>query len=133
MRRLSVVVSMVIGGVLIGSVPTVAHHASGGLYTQEEKTITGTVKAFRFVNPHPVLLLDVKNGKGVVETWTLQVHAATRMARMFNWNRGTFKFGDTITILGNPAHKGRIFRPIYVTFPDGRKEGVAGSVNPNNY
>jgi len=32
-------------------------------------TLKGTVADFQFINPHTLILFDVKNEKGIVEHW----------------------------------------------------------------
>jgi hypothetical protein len=133
MKKLLGAVFVTVGLVMV-STTALAHHSGAGEYSNKEwKTISGTVKDFRFINPHPLLLLDVKNDKGIVETWRLQFHAPSRMGRQFGWNSATFKAGDQITIKGHPYFKGLVMTPVYVKFPDGKEEGVYGDVAPNDY
>ena len=127
---------IVVASVLILGQATVvaAHHSGAGDYSKDQwKTITGTVKEWRFTNPHPVVFVDVKNAKGVVETWSIQFHAPSRMGRQFGWHRATFKVGDTLTVNGHPYHKVLAMFPVWVTMPDGKKVGVATDVAPNDY
>ena len=134
MNRLLALVAAVIVGVFVTSSSILAHHSGAGEWSANEwKTVTGTVKEFRFTNPHPLLVIEVKNDKGQIETWSFQFHAVSKMARMFGWNRGTFKFGQTVTIKGHPYHKSPVMTPIYVTLPDGKQQAVNGSVAPNDY
>jgi hypothetical protein len=59
--------------VIATGIPTAAHH-SNPVYFDMAKAITleGEVLGVRWVNPHILLFLETKNGRGQVETWTLQ-------------------------------------------------------------
>ena len=126
---------VVASAMLVGlSATMAAHHSGAGDYSKQQwKTITGTVKEWRFTNPHPVVWVNVKNEKGVVETWSIQFHAPSKMGRQFGWHRATFKPGDELTVNGHPYYKVLAMFPVYVTMPDGKKLGVAGDVAPNDY
>ena len=42
-----------------------AHHAAAPIFDQDrEVQVKGVVKTWRFVNPHPLLLIEVKDEKG---------------------------------------------------------------------
>jgi hypothetical protein len=43
--------------------------------------ISGTVKEFRYVNPHSVLIVEVKGTDGTVREWTLECPAPGIMGR----------------------------------------------------
>ena len=98
-----------------------AHHSAAGLFSREEEVVmSGTVKVWRMVNPHPALLFDVTKD-GAVETWTATFNSVADV-RKHGWTRETFKAGDAVTVLGNPFFGGQktIF-PLVVTTPDGKK------------
>lgn len=82
-----------------------AHHSQSIFDLQNLTTLTGTVTAFEFSNPHVVIYLEVKNDKAGVEKWTISSTAPNNLQRM-GWNRNTLKPGDRITISGN-RHKQR--------------------------
>ena len=58
-----------------------AHHGASRWDVDSWGTITGTVKEFDWQNPHPLLLLDVKNDKGEMETWAVEFHPPNVMSR----------------------------------------------------
>jgi len=58
----TVIVALVAAGA-----PVAAHHSAAGIDRTQSKTVSGTVKEFRWGNPHAWIDLDVANDKGVVK------------------------------------------------------------------
>src|SRR5262245_3858923 len=78
------------------------HHSIAGVYdTSRQVTIEGVVSQFQFVNPHPYLLLDVKNGAGM-QSWRLEMDNRSELIQIGMTNR-TLKQGDRLIITGSPA------------------------------
>ena len=122
MRQKTVLGLMIACGLLMVSGRLLAHHSAAGLFSrQEEVILTGNVKVWRMVNPHPALVFDVTTDAGAVETWTATFNSVADV-RKHGWTRTTFKAGNPTTVLGNPFFEGRktIF-PLVVTTPDGKK------------
>src|SRR3989442_5865954 len=71
--RLVIVFAVAVG--LLMSVPLVAHHTASTLYTEKTVTLKGTVKAWRWSNPHCLLTLDVKGEDGQVVQWLAETQA----------------------------------------------------------
>lgn len=69
-------------------------------------TVKGTVTNFDWTNPHSYIYLDVKDGKGNVEKWSIELGAVGMLARA-GWRKDTLKAGDEITAIGNPAKDGK--------------------------
>jgi hypothetical protein len=111
---------------LVAAVPVFAHHLATGYYHHENwATITGTVKEFRYYNPHPLLLLDVKDDKGNIDTWRIEFNAPSKMTRQFGWSRETFKAGDPVTVYGHPYDGGqKVMAPSKVTRSGGKVDQV---------
>ena len=90
---------------LIASVPTAAHHGQGGLF-DEARTIElkGAVKRWSFVNPHPILLLEVTGEKGEKVDWDVYFGpSAVSAMRRQGFTPETFKVGETVIVKGHPA------------------------------
>ena len=122
MRQKALLGLMIACGLLVVSGRLLAHHSAAGLFSREEEVVmTGAVKVWRMVNPHPALVFDVKTDAGAVETWTATFNSVADV-RKHGWTRETFKAGDAVTMLGNPFFGGQktIF-PLVVTTPDGKK------------
>lgn len=103
-----------------------AHHSAAGLISPDvQKTLTGTVTKFMFINPHPAIVMDVKNEQGEVETWRIQFPNPAGLTRKFGWNRHSIKPGDQVKILGNPyINDTKVMFPLVVTLPDGKEYTV---------
>ena len=85
--------------------------------------MTGAFKAFRLVNPHSSLKLEVKGPKGEIVEWSFVGGSipAARAARDRQDRTEHLKPGDEITVTCVPAADGK--SPIgllsAITFPDG--------------
>jgi hypothetical protein len=82
-----------------------AHHSTKGIYDESvELELTGTVKAWRFINPHPSLILAVVDENGVTHDWDVSYGgAAVVHLQRRGYNADTFKAGDVIVVKGKPA------------------------------
>ena len=67
-------------------------------------TIAGTVKQFKFINPHAQVLVDVTDEDGEVETWVCEFRGANGLART-GWREDTFRPGQAIEITGFGARR----------------------------
>ena len=70
-----------------------AHHSFAMFDNQHPIEISGTVKEFRFVNPHSVLIVEVKSPDGAIKDWTLEGPAPGIMLRQ-GVTANTFRPGD---------------------------------------
>jgi hypothetical protein len=84
-----------------------AHHGFVSWFDMSRSvTVKGTVTGYDWTNPHSYIYLDVKNEKGGVEEWRIELGAPGMLARA-GWRRDTLKSGDEITAIGNPAKDGK--------------------------
>ena len=106
MRR-SAVVALIAAGLAVGiSRPAAAHHSHAMFDTSREVTITGTVTIYSYRNPHVFLHLDVKNDKGEVASWAVEMSNITQL-QMRGIYPSTFKPGDVVTVRLYPLRDGR--------------------------
>ncbi len=63
-------------------------------------TITGTVKQFKWANPHSWIEVEVVNSKGAAETWNLEMTAPGILARA-GWKSTMLKAGDKSDFSGS--------------------------------
>jgi len=111
--------ALVVGFALL-SAPLSAHHSWPVTYSKLV-TVKGTVTAFSWVNPHPMISLDVAAADGKIEKWTVGGPAITQMERN-GWSPTTLKVGDVITGVGYQFGDGqKIIRLERVTLPDGKE------------
>jgi hypothetical protein len=88
--------------------PSYAHHATASFDMANSATVKGTVTGFDWTNPHVYIYVDVKDAKGAVEKWSVEMASVGMLARA-GWRRDTIKPGDEITVFGNRAKDGRPF------------------------
>jgi Family of unknown function (DUF6152) len=84
-------------GLLVVSVPLFAHHGNAA-YIKRQVTITGTVTAWLWVNPHSLLKVDVPDGKGGVIHWICENNAPPTLIN-YGFTAKTFKPGDKVTVV----------------------------------
>lgn len=94
----------VLGLGLLGS-SAQGHHSTNNIY-DESKTIqvTGVVKQWRLVNPHPYLILEVAGPDGQANDWDISFggSAAGPLSRR-GYTPETFTPGEVVNVTGNPA------------------------------
>ena len=60
-------------GIAISAMTIHAHHSIAGVYdTNRQMTIEATITEFQFINPHPFVLVEVKNDAGT-QPWRLEM------------------------------------------------------------
>jgi hypothetical protein len=90
---------------LLVSSPTSAHHGTSGYDMEKVITLTGTVTNFNWSNPHCLVHIDVKDGKGEVKDWIVELAAPTLMVRS-GWTKDSLKAGDEVIAETHPARNG---------------------------
>ena len=116
------VILLLVGSILVPNA-AFAHHSAAGLFDPKiQKTLKGTVKELRLVNPHASLVIDVKNDTGQIDTWIIQFPSPRQLMKEHGWTRSTLKPGDEVTILGHPFfNEKRVMFPNKVTFSNGKE------------
>ena len=109
---------------LIAGASLSAHHSLAGVYSLgKEAKVTGAFKAFRLVNPHSSLKLDVMNPDGTSTEWSIVGGSVQALARLGIGKEGpnALKVGDEITVTLMPAADGKspIGLLVAITYPDG--------------
>jgi hypothetical protein len=86
--------------------PAIAHHGGSAAYDiAHPLTMTGTVKEFLFIQPHPLITLEVKDDQGAVTEWSVEMTAPNHLVH-YGWNGKKLKSGDQITVVGFPSKNG---------------------------
>ena len=101
--------------------PASAHHSFAMFDALHPKEISGTVKEFRFVSPHTILIVTVKGDDGVEKEWILEGGAPGLQVREGLTSK-SLKPGDEIVVTINPLHSGAeggSYQPAQVKFKDG--------------
>jgi len=98
----------------------------------KEAKVIGAFKAFRLVNPHSSLRLDVKNADGSITEWAIIGGSATSIARNgLKTGPNALRPGDEITVTITPALDGKspIGLLVAITYPDGHTVRFRGVDN----
>ena len=76
MNRNSISIVAVTLGLLLVSIPALAHHGTN-LYDMTKTTsLKGTITKFEWGNPHNQIYFDVTDDKGVVSHWNAETESS---------------------------------------------------------
>jgi hypothetical protein len=107
---------------LIGTSTVTAHHSFAMFDQTKPITLTGTVTAFEWTNPHAYIEIDVQEEKGV-KHWSIELGSPSILMQS-GWKYNDLKKADKVTARISPLRSGQ---PggllIQVTLPDGRVLG----------
>lgn len=95
----------VLCGFWVSSPVALAHHSTAGIYNEDAVVeISGRVKEWRFVNPHPSLIVEVAGPDGQLQEWDISYGgpAVTHLRRQ-GYTVDTFSPGDVIVARGYAA------------------------------
>jgi hypothetical protein len=101
--------------------PAFAHHSPAAFDRTKKVTLVGTVKEFRWQNPHTWIEVEVPDEKGKIVVWGVELTSPTYLIRA-GWKSNIIKPGDKVTVVVNPVRSGEpsgIF--VSMTLPDGRE------------
>jgi hypothetical protein len=119
--RTSVVMISVAAGLLWTAGPVSAHHSTAMYDMASPVTVKGTVKRFEWTNPHAFIFIDVKDDKGNVVEWEIELMSLNHL-RSYGWMRNTVKSGDEISCTGGRAKSGApSMISAMIKLPDGRE------------
>lgn len=108
----------VVGG---GAARVAAHHSlSAEFDTDKMVTLTGTITAMEWTNPHSWLRIDVKDARGQVQHWAIEFASPNSLMRR-GWRRSDLPPKIVVTVVGYPNRdKSRSISATDVKLPDGR-------------
>ena len=107
-----------------------AHHSAAGIDRTKSVTIEGTVKQFKWGNPHSWLEVDVPNGKGGTDLWNFEMNPPAYLVRS-GWKSTSVKPGDKVKVTGRPfinGDPGGIF--VSATLENGAQLGAGAQPSP---
>jgi hypothetical protein len=106
MRRILFIFA--VGFVLISALmtaPAIAHHSTSMYDMANPVTVTGVVKRFEWTNPHAFVYVEVKDEKGNLVEWEVEMMSLNHL-RGYGWTRNTVKPGEVISCTGGAAKSG---------------------------
>ena len=111
MKSKALAVLTVTAGLLIGSIPILAHHGTNISYDRtKEFTVTATVTEFRYSSPHPQLYLEITDEEGKVTNWSSEIAANFPALILRGWTRArsteALKPGTEVTVTLAPSRAG---------------------------
>jgi hypothetical protein len=94
---------------LAASASVYAHHSLAGVYALgKEAQVSGAFKAFKLVNPHSTMKLDVKGKDGKTVEWTFLGGSVQQIARLgLKTGPNALRPGDEIIVTIVPAIDGK--------------------------
>lgn len=111
-----------------------AHHSTRGIYLDGQNVeLTGKVVEWRFINPHPFLIIEAEDDNGELQQWDVSYGgAAVIHLRRQGYAADTFQPGETIVVQGKPARTegvyGLLIEGIHPTRADGSQVVEGGSM-----
>ncbi|MGY9105243.1 MAG: DUF6152 family protein [Alphaproteobacteria bacterium] len=104
------------------SAPAMAHHSHAMFDFGSDVEISGTVKEFRWTNPHSWLHIMVEENGAAVE-YAIEMGALAGLVRM-GWAPTSVVPGDVVTVSMHPLFSGEPGGELrYIVLPDGSSLG----------
>jgi len=95
-----------IAGLLLAALPVLAHHSFKAQYDETQPiTLKGTVTKITWNNPHVLMYLDVKDDKGNVANWELELASPNGLLSQ-GWKVDSLKPGVQVSVNGFRARDG---------------------------
>jgi hypothetical protein len=101
----SLYVGVLCATLAVAARPLVAHHSFAMFDTAKRVTMSGTVTAFEWTNPHVYIEIDVPDDKGVVKHWSVELGSPSILMQA-GWKFTDVKVNDKITVVLNPLRSG---------------------------
>src|ERR1700726_871126 len=124
MNRNPISIVAVTLGLLLVSIPALAHHGTNLYDMMKTTTLKGTITKFEWGNPHNQIYFDVTDGKGVVEHWNVETEPPAVMSER-GWTRKALNPGDRVTVYMNAAKNGATVGILQKVVLDNGKELTA--------
>jgi hypothetical protein len=120
-------------GLVVAAAPLAAHHSFAAEYDDKKPiTLKGPVTKIEWTNPHARFYVDVKDDKGTVTNWNLELASPNVLTRQ-GWSRKSLTVGDVITVEGSLARDGsKMANARVVTLASGKRvfAGSSGGDGP---
>ena len=101
------------------SATALAHHSFAMFDMTKEVKLEGTIKTFKWTNPHAWVEINVTESDGTVKMWAVEMTSPNNLARQ-GWKRSTLKSGDKVIMVVHPLRDGNPGGSFFnVTLKDG--------------
>jgi hypothetical protein len=98
MRAKLLGISAVVGSLMLGALPLLAHHSFSAVFDQTQRvTLRGVVTKVEWSNPHTYFYLDVSGAGGRTVNWACETAGPNSLSRR-GWKRNILKVGDHVTV-----------------------------------
>jgi Family of unknown function (DUF6152) len=98
--------SAVAVSIVLWSGAAVGHHGDAGRYEEGLTTVSGIVVELQLVNPHSIIVVEVKDPGGKVVRWRGELGSPLSL-RGWCWTRDIVKAGEKVTIMGRRLKNGQ--------------------------
>jgi hypothetical protein len=82
-----------------------AHHSTANYDHENKSLVEGTVKQFKWTNPHSWIFLTVPDENGGTQDWALECGSIAQLMQI-GWTRDKVKPGDKVKIVAAIARDG---------------------------
>jgi hypothetical protein len=90
---------------LVPALQAPAHHSNSAYQVDEIVTLTGTVKEWRWMNPHTWLVMSVEGADGKTVEWAVEGRPPGILGRA-GWSSTSLSPGERVTVHASPAKNG---------------------------
>jgi len=103
MSVMKTAVLALLGGMAALGIAAEAHHSIATVYDGSKSVkVEGVITKFEFMNPHPILTIDVVDASGSPQPWRLEMDNRSELAAIGVTSQ-TFKPGDRVVAAGSPS------------------------------
>jgi hypothetical protein len=112
----------------IGMLPAEAHHSWARYDGDHVITVTATITAVEWTNPHVIMRFTTPDESGQPAEWTLEMDPPTLLNR-YGLRHDTITVGMEVAITGVRARSGaHMMRAVMIELPDGTQQRVSSRV-----
>jgi len=108
--KVALLTVVIASGLFLTSIPAAAHHSFGSTYdVQKEIELDGKVVQVSLRSPHSFFYIEAKDESGQLQRWAIEGAGAAQFAQQ-GVTRDSFKIGDVVHVIGNPARSKESYR-----------------------
>ena len=108
--KVTLLTLLIASGLFLTSIPAAAHHSFGSTYdVQKEIELDGKVVQVSLRSPHSFFYIEAKDESGQLQRWAIEGAGAAQFAQQ-GVTRDSFKIGDLVHVIGNPARSKESYR-----------------------